>query len=455
MLVSPAATSHLKVCKRCSGINQKNSDSVFVATDGQCLNCGTVGETNWLDEVVEAAIRALDRKYEPFKQSAGNAIGSTRRLTVRAIARQDALKDILPNAGKKVMAAIQAVADKHHDDRNLYKLRTAVGSSNPRWQKFCVEIKERARFFSTLAWDELSDVFQNLESMRTSDGRSVIKDVGPGSPIESLYRSRLALTPDKVRSILRAPGQQLGPPTSNHSGSGRMNPRGVPVFYGSMSMNSCVSELRPPVGSIVIVGRFTLLRPLRLLDLSSLEQALEAKASPFDSEYSNLVSRQAFLSAFADVAQRPVLLGDSLSDYLPTQVVAEYLSEQHRLNLDGIIFPSTQRPSGAHNVVLFNHACALDPATERLTLPHLMTRSDDTMEQIANGIVWVEQRTSVAPTTVPGPSRAPVAFRGSPTLLLDPTDVTVTRITSVDYHESSVNFRRAPSRALHSAPAEP
>jgi hypothetical protein len=47
--------------------------------------------------------------------------------------------------------------------------------------------------------------------------------------------------------------------------------------------------------------------------------------------------------------------------YLPTQAVAEYLSEKIEPRLDGLIFPSSQRDGAGENVVLFRRATTVEP----------------------------------------------------------------------------------------------
>ena len=73
-----------------------------------------------------------------------------------------------------------------------------------------------------------------------------------------------------------------------------MNPKGVSVFYGAMDKLTCVSEIRPPVGSNVILGQFTLVETVRLIDLEALSR-VRAKGSYFDPEYARQKERKAFL----------------------------------------------------------------------------------------------------------------------------------------------------------------
>ncbi len=54
--------------------------------------------------------------------------------------------------------------------------------------------------------------------------------------------------------------------------------------------------------------------------------------------------------------------GDEEREYLPAQVVAEYLAQIDGLGLDGVIFKSSQVSGDGQNIVLFNHAACVEPA---------------------------------------------------------------------------------------------
>ncbi|WP_173935154.1 RES family NAD+ phosphorylase [Chelativorans sp. Marseille-P2723] len=57
---------------------------------------------------------------------------------------------------------------------------------------------------------------------------------------------------------------------------------------------------------------------------------------------------------------RPVMPDDQLSDYLPTQAVADFLATESKVPLDGIIFPSVQANGLGLNVVLFQKSSRVD-----------------------------------------------------------------------------------------------
>jgi hypothetical protein len=58
---------------------------------------------------------------------------------------------------------------------------------------------------------------------------------------------------------------------------------------------------------------------------------------------------------------RPVTPSDEDFQYLPTQAVAEYMSEKIEPRLDGLIFASSQRGGTGENVVLFRRAATVEP----------------------------------------------------------------------------------------------
>ena len=140
-----------------------------------------------------------------------------------------------------------------------------------------------------------------------------------------------------------------------------MNPAGVPAFYGAFASEVAVAEVRPAVGSIVIVARFFPTRDLRVLDLTKLAR-LYAQDSRFSESYATTLSRLKFLRSFESRISRVVLPSDELIDYLPTQAVAAYVTNV--LGLDGIIYRSRQvipdgyEMSGAEslNIALFGSA---------------------------------------------------------------------------------------------------
>jgi hypothetical protein len=143
-----------------------------------------------------------------------------------------------------------------------------------------------------------------------------------------------------------------------------MNARGVSVFYGATHEHIALCEIRPPVGSRVAVGRFEIVRRLRLLDVEALRSVF-VKGSIFDPAYARQLERAKFLRTLSQRISMPVLPNDEAFEYLVTQAMADYLSDRHDLNLDGLIYRSAQTKAEGSNVVLFNKAAR----TETLRFP--------------------------------------------------------------------------------------
>ena len=115
------------------------------------------------------------------------------------------------------------------------------------WRFFCREVTQRARFFSPVAEEILDTLFSNIILFRRYDGKSVIREAGPGTENIEIYRARVAKTRDELDRILKNPDKELAAPPFKFAKHGRMNASGISVFYGGASADTCVAEVRPPV----------------------------------------------------------------------------------------------------------------------------------------------------------------------------------------------------------------
>ena len=185
--------------------------------------------------------------------------------------------------------------------------------------------------------------------------------LAPTSKERFIWRARLAESSRVLEEILKNPHSQLSAPPPESAKARRMNAEGIAVFYGSFDESTCVAEARPPVGSQVVVGRFELLRSVVLLDLNALSRVFN-EGSVFDPDYAEKVNRVVFLRSLVDEISRPVMPQDEPSEYLVTQVVAEYLANKATPHVDGIIFTSSQTGGDGRNLVLFHHATAVEPS---------------------------------------------------------------------------------------------
>lgn len=223
------------------------------------------------------------------------------------------------------------------------------------WNEFEKLIKTEARFFSRTAAAHLGKLFDHIDQMRTRDGESLVVDAGPGTAISELYRGRVFQSEAPLLKAMKRPDLELAAPPAWAAGAGRMNARGISVFYGATSPEIALAEVRPPVGSRVAMARFEIIRPLKLLDLAALGNVME-RGSIFDPDYAYRLGRMCFLSTLSNKMARPVMPEDQEMEYLPTQAIADYLSTEGQVPLEGIVFPSVQVGGNGLNVVLFHKA---------------------------------------------------------------------------------------------------
>ena len=154
---------------------------------------------------------------------------------------------------------------------------------------------------------------------------------------------------------MKRPDLELSAPPAWAAAAGRMNARGISAFYGATAPEIALAEVRPPVGSRVALAKFNIIRPLRVLDLAALGEVME-RGSIFDPDYAYRLGRMMFLRTLSNRMARPVMPDDQEMEYLPTQAIADYLSTEGQVPLDGILFPSVQVGGNGSNVVLFHKA---------------------------------------------------------------------------------------------------
>jgi len=211
-------------------------------------------------------------------------------------------------------------------------------------------------------------VFGDIDQLKTHDGRPLVVAAGPQTSIDHLYRSRDFQAVDQLKDALGRPDLHLGSPPARAARAGRMNAQGIAVFYGATHALVAIAEVRPPVGSEVVVARFNFCRLLRLLELTALEDVQDG-GSIFDPTLKQRLERAAFLRTLCGRMARPVMPDDEAFEYLPTQAVADFLGTMNEPRLDGIVFPSAQTSEG-RNVVLFHHAARVGRGNRAATPPH-------------------------------------------------------------------------------------
>ncbi len=224
----------------------------------------------------------------------------------------------------------------YSEDQNYVRKRGTSGEYHYNWKEFTDRIKYQRRFFDETAKIQLAMILGEPKSSKADE--LPVLEIGLGTGVELLFRARLANSEQKVKEILKNPILELGSPPKEKAIAGRMNPVGISVFYGAFSEDTAIAEVRPSVGSWVIAGCFRTLRKLRLLNLPLINAGFTG--SIFHPDYEDRLARVRFLEIFHALIARPIQSQEEPLEYIPTQAVAEYVSNV--LGLDGILYASAQ-----------------------------------------------------------------------------------------------------------------
>lgn len=225
------------------------------------------------------------------------------------------------------------------------------------WMKFTESILHEQRFFNSNAQSLLDEIFRSVEKQKSAARQSPIYLIQPDDKYGKIKRARLDEDGLK-RKIRENPSRELSAPPQELSTSGRLNASGIPVFYGSYDDETCAAEIRAPVGSIIYCGEFHITAPICVLDTTLFNDS--QKDLSIFAPYQNMRKDQwLFMRRFMEEISRPVIPKQEHLEYVPTQVVAEFLRSHFEVRvkglpkkLDGIIYSSSQKP-GQKNIALF------------------------------------------------------------------------------------------------------
>lgn len=273
---------------------------------------------------------------------------------------------------------LNAITDAITEDEWTPALGTA-GPTRPDqrlfygWDSLCEKVKYQSRFVFLSPHDPAAvhpddigalELLRHLEQIIARHGMRRAVPAG-----RRFWRGRP--TDDPGMLVTWANAAQLGSPPRNIASSNRFSPAGISMFYGSDAPDTVLAEIRTHgTGSHAVVGAFETARDLALLDLVDLP--------PLPSVYTDAGRRPdffdlAFLRGFVADLVRPVVPDDRIHiEYVPTQIVTEYLRLAAADPVDGILFRSAR--NGGVNVVLF---CDADACVDTGTPTSLRPQEKD------------------------------------------------------------------------------
>ncbi|HEN3637307.1 TPA: RES domain-containing protein [Yersinia enterocolitica] len=409
--------------------------------DNECSYCEERTETTSIEELTKKVHIMLDNHYEiaecnyegePTGDDLNNIIQEELEVD------EDVANDIIESLYDQFNDYNEE--SQYSEEYTYSPINWHKSTFNQKWEDISNSLLTEARFFNSGAKVFLDELFADINVH--SD--TVIKKLNINDP---LFRARVFNDDQALEKALTHPEAELGPPPSILATPGRMNAHGVPVFYGSTSPDIAIAEVRPAVGSSVIVATFYPLRELRILDLSAFKSLSHSGASRFDPE--GLVERDKilFLRTLSNKLTIPVLGQAKGHEYLITQAVSEYLGLLQNCQLDGISFESTQVSSTQHdknelNIVLFSKsakvAFANDEGKSREYSVDLYEYDHDD-----NGPIYIfDPRITLSVNKLNSNSVVNYNREHHGVLRLDETSLIINRIKSVYYEKDpySITF---------------
>ncbi len=284
------ATKH--ICFECVGEDYLSAEIKEKGPVAKCSYCKQTAESYAIGELADRIETAFEHHYV---RTSDQPDSWQERLLAGRESNYDWEREGVPvidaieaavDVPREVAEDAQAILDDRHGDfeaaamgeetvfssESYYEEKSASAREwHEEWNAFEQSLKTEARFFSRAAASHLASVFGGIDKLETSDGHSLAVDAGPQLAIERLYRARVFQADDKLEEALCRPDCHVGSPPANLASAGRMNARGMSVFHGATEDSVAIAEVRPPVGSKVAVAKFSIIRQLRLLDLTALE----------------------------------------------------------------------------------------------------------------------------------------------------------------------------------------
>jgi hypothetical protein len=329
------------ICLKCIGDESLREIVKSEATDIQCKYCerndrgiSMEGLAKIVDKFLRDYLRIGSYMY-PDEEQEGDSLDW--------VLQEELEIDYDPAVDLARILEDSEIVDIKHGEDPFYRseenyLRSGQFSReyHEAWKDFIGRIKHRTRFFDEIARTQLASILGEPGSPKANELPWI--EIGPRTKVELLFRARLADSEEKAKKILKKPSLELGPPPAVNATAGRMNPAGISVFYGALSEETAIAEVRPSVGSLVVAGRFISSRKLKLLNLPRIN--IGFTGSIFHPDYEDRLARFKFFEIFHALIARPIQPREELLEYIPTQAVAEYVS--NILGFDGIIYASAQ-----------------------------------------------------------------------------------------------------------------
>ena len=218
------------------------------------------------------------------------------------------------------------------DDEDEY------GLSN--WEIFCKNVKHKARYFE----HEQFSVTKTLENFKEFFEQIIIDDLE-----KEIYRARKIFSSQDKTNINNNPSKELGKVPVEYAKNNRFSPVGISYGYFSFDNQTVLKETRCNLNDEVAIGKFQLNDGLKIIDFrqdTMTKKFLNYFSGSFNGKFYCI---DHFIREFLTDISRPISEDNQLLEYIPTQIMSEYIWSK---GYDGFLFDSSVNTNGT-NIVLF------------------------------------------------------------------------------------------------------
>ncbi len=196
------------------------------------------------------------------------------------------------------------------------------------WKEFCKELISENRFFPKKSLDLsfLSEIPILTETIKTGS---------------YLFRARKSEKPIKI------PPRKMGMPPTHLTQPGRANPKGIPYLYLASDKSTAIHEVRPETTEFVTIGKFKIIKELRILNLSNpyIYDPFLCGESLF-----RVITLMSFFRMLGNELSKPIKPKQKDLHYIPTQYLCEFIKHE---GYDGVAYKS--HVGSGQNIALFNN----------------------------------------------------------------------------------------------------
>lgn len=233
------------------------------------------------------------------------------------------------------------------------------------WERFVKQVKHNSRYvFFLIKYKPVDDdidvpfpseMMEHIHKFIIKN--EIIKKVEKGT---IFYRARVCF-----KRKIRDTAKDLGiPGIKDAKFSNRMSPAGIPMFYGSLEKETALKEVliikngRESQNIYVKMAKFKLLKDIFIVDLTK-----PLNISLFDENIDEIrLNSSIFINhLIRDISQPIKKDGREHVDYVPTQIITEYLKYKcigpNKKRIRGIFYPSSQGKGNSCALFFRNRHC--------------------------------------------------------------------------------------------------